>query len=249
MLRRWIASRPGKSGIAEAQELGRRLEAQIDTDTRSRIKDMAAILEDLAPGWQKRLDDGAAYVMHAAQLRCAIRSVQQTGFVAEPPGLHFQISSLFLRDARNYLVGDAQGCERLALISGTITGDGVRVLSRIIHVPMDKASAAYVRADPGVTHKTVVDLVERDGHPLLGMWHSHIMDGQDCTHPSGIDIANQERFCAMGWDEVIGGIFSLDGYVRLFSTARDFTVSVYGNGAGIVTDTPREKVLRLAAGA
>jgi len=44
---------------------------------------------------------------------------------------------------------------------------------------------------------------------------------------------------------VIGGIFSLDGYVRLFSTAHDFALSLYGNGVDIVTDGPREKILKL----
>jgi hypothetical protein len=78
------------------------------------------------------------------------------------------------------------------------------------------------------------------------MFHSHIMHGAASTRPSGVDIANQQRFVAIGWTDVIGGIFSLDGYVRLFSTARDFSVSLYGNGADIKSDTPREKIIKLA---
>ena len=119
----------------------------------------------------------------------------------------------------------------------------------MLHVDTDEASPAYVRAAPQQTHKAIVQLIERDGHALHAMWHSHIMRGASSTRPSGVDIANQERFCAMGWDEVIGGIFSLDGYVRLFSTVRDFTVSLYGNGADLITDTARDKVIKLTTGA
>jgi hypothetical protein len=247
-LARWKPGRPGKAGAAEAKELARELEQRIELATRERIKDIAATFEALAEGWQQRIANGATFVMEAASIRHAIRTARQYATAPTPPRLRLQVSSLFLRDAHRYLTSDPQGRERLALISGTVSDDGVRVMSRMLNVDMDEASPAYVRADPKETHKAIVQLVERDGHPLHAMWHSHIIRGAISTRPSGVDIANQERFCAMGWDEVLGGIFSLDGFFRVFSTARDFSLSIYGNGVDILTDTPREKVLKLTIG-
>lgn len=245
MLRPWKSTRPGKSGAAEAKELGRQLEERIETETRQRILAMTAAFAALDPGWQERLENSAAFIMEAASIRHAIRTVRQTGIAPEQPGLQLQTSSLFLKDCRDLLTSDPQGRERLHLVSGTISDDGVRVMSRIVKVDMDEASPAYVRAEANETHKKIIQLVEHDGHQLHAMFHSHIMRGPESTRPSGVDIANQERFCAIGWDDVIGGIFSLDGYVRLFSTAHDFTVSLYGKGAQVITDNPRQKIIKL----
>lgn len=244
----WKSTRAAKSGIAEAQDLGRELEDRIEAEARKRLDAMRTTIATLDKGWQDRLQQGAAFVMEAATLRHALRSVQPNGIGPELPALRLQASSLFLKDCRDLLTSDPNGHERLHLVSGTISDDGVRVMSRIIPVAMDEASPAYVRAAPSDTHKKIVQLVEDHGHPLLAMFHSHMMRGAECTRPSATDIANQDRFCAIGWDTVLGGIFSLDGYLRLFSTAHTFTVSIYGKGAEIITDTPRQKVIKLATG-
>jgi hypothetical protein len=245
MFIRWRHSLQGKSGAADAKALRRELEQRIDTATHARIRNMAETCQALGDGWQQRLEDDAAFVIDAATIRHALRNARQYAIVPEVAGLRVQVSSLFLRDAHRYLTGDPHGRERLALVSGTISDDGVRIFSRRLDVAMEEASPAYVRAAPGETHKAIVDLVERDGHPLHAMWHSHMMRGADSTRASAVDLANQERFCAMGWDDVLGGICSLDGYFRLYSTARDFSVSVYGNGAELVADAPRETILKL----
>lgn len=245
MFKSWKANRAVKSGVMQAGDLAHQLECQIETETRNRIVSLAATASALEPGWQDRLESNAAFIIEAANIRHAIRGVRQSGIVPEPARLRLQASSLFLKDCHQLLTSDPDGNEVLHLVSGTISDDGVRVMSRIVHVPMEEASPAYVRADAAATHKKIIELVERDGHALHAMFHSHIMHGAESTRPSGIDIANQERFCAIGWDDVIGGIFSLDGYVRLFSTAHDFSFSLYGLGAHIVTDHPRQKIIKL----
>lgn len=248
MLKRWRTGKPGKTGAAQAKDLARELETRIDTVTRQRIMGMSATFDALEPDWQRRLEDDATFVMEAASIRHAIRHARTYATKPEPPELQFQVSSLFLRDAHTYLCGDPQGRERLALISGTIGDDGVRVLSRMLNVAMDEASPAYVRAAPRETHKAIVQLCERDGHPLHAMWHSHIMRGANSTRPSAVDLANQERFVNVGWTDTIGGICSCDGFFRLYSTVKDFSLSVYGNGVDLVSDTPREKILKLTMG-
>jgi hypothetical protein len=111
-------------------------------------------------------------------------------------------------------------------------------------VSLKEQSPSYVRADPAATHRQLVALTERDGHDLLAVFHSHITNGADSTQPSPTDIANQERFAAIGWD-AIGGIFSLDGYVRFYSTCKDIDVQVYGNRAEILTVGRRETIVKL----
>lgn len=245
MLTRWRPGRPGKTGAAEAKELARELEDRIDTLARARLTSMAATYHALEPGWQHQLENDATFVLETANIRHAIRCARDYGRPRQQPSLRFQVSSLFLRDCHAYLASDPEGRERMHLVSGSICDD-VHVMSRMINVQTDQASAAYVRADTS-THKTIVELVERDGHDLFAMFHSHIMHGAESTRPSGVDIANQERFVSVGWTDVLGGIFSLDGYIRLYSTCRDFNVALYGNGADIITATLRQTIIKLHA--
>jgi hypothetical protein len=201
----------------------------------------------LAPGWQDHLDNDATYILEAARIRHALQTVVRNDTPTKPD-VCFQASSLFLRDCHRQLTSDPHGNERLVVVTGTVSPEGMRILSRLLTLDMEKASPAYVRANPHTTHTAIVQLVERDGHQPLAMWHSHTMHGANSTRPSGIDIANQERFCAIGWDETIGGIFSLDGFFRAFSTARDFDFRIYGRGAEMVSQTPRETVIKIDIG-
>jgi hypothetical protein len=209
---------------------------------------MLATFQALTPGWQDKLDNDASFILQAARLHHAIQGVTRHDTTPENHELRFQASSLFLRDCHHQLTSDPNGHERLVVVTGTISQEGVRILSRLLALDTENASAAYVRANPQTTHAAIVELVERDGHQPLGMWHSHIMRGANSTRPSSVDIANQDRFCAIGWDEVIGGIFSLDGFFRAYSTAHDFAFEVYGKGAEIVSQAPRETIIKLDIG-
>ena len=89
------------------------------------------------------------------------------------------------------------------------------------------------------------------GWHLPDLWHlalfligAHVMRGAESTRPSSVDLANQDRFVRIGC-EAIGMIFSLDGFVRFFSTLTDFDLVLYGAGGSIVSDDPREKVIKL----
>ena len=177
MLTRWRPGRPGRAGAAEAKALGRELEQLIENATRDRMTDMARAFERLDRGWQARLQNDATFVLELASIRHAIRDACDYGVTPQSVPLRFQASTLYIRDSHALLTGDPQGHERLHLVSGTVSEDGVRVLSRIVPVDTDQASAAYVRADARSTHNKIVELVERDGHQLMGMWHSHIMHG------------------------------------------------------------------------
>ena len=241
--------RQSGSANAELQRLVHEFEQRVEVATKERLDEMRVASEALGPGWQQLLERNAAFVLEASAVRHAIRDAAANYAATDKqPALAFQISSLFLRDCHRHLTSDPEEHERLILVSGSVSADGVRILSRMICVEAEQASAAYVSADPRDCHSKIIQLVERDGHPLLAMWHNHVSRGAESTRPSAIDIANQTRFCAMGWDEVIGGITSSDGYFRLFSTAHDFEVSLYGSRASIVADRAREKIIKLELG-
>jgi len=248
-LTRASTRRSRRQGAADATALCVELEERIEAASRARIAQVAQAALALQEGWQTALERDFAFLLQVTAVRAAMRRAR-TGSLILPPAenlLRFQVSSLFLRECHEYLTADPVGRERLHLVSGTITPEGVRVLSRMEKVNVEHQSAAYVKADTMTTHKQLVALTERDGHALLAMFHSHIMRGAESTQPSDTDIANQERFAAIGWD-AIGGIFSLDGYVRFYSTCKDIDIDLYGNRADMISAGPRETVVKLAIG-
>jgi hypothetical protein len=242
----FISRRTTRQGAREASDLCLDLEYQIEAATSERVAQLARGILTMQDGWETTLEREFAFLLQATKVRAAMRRAR-VGSLSAPhheSHLRFQVSSLFLWECHEYLTGDPAGRERLHLVTGTQTADRVRVLSRIEKVATEHQSAAYVKADPMATHKQLVALTERDGHDLLAVFHSHIMNGMDSTRPSETDIANQQRFAAIGWD-AIGGIFSLDGYVRFYSTCRDFDLQVYGNRADVITRARRETIVKL----
>ena len=237
-----------RRGAKDAQTLADELEARIDSAIRERLVGMGQLVAALPAGWEYQSHHAFAFITHAARLRAGIRRARhEPTHASTPPSelLYFCISTAFLRyECFPFLTGDELRREVLHLVTGPITPQGVRVPSRIEKVTMHAQSAGYAAADPLNTHKQLVDL-ERDGHSLLCCFHSHISHGLDSTRPSQTDLTTQDRFAAIGW-QAIGGIFSLDGFVRLFSTGDDFVVELYGNGAQIVSATRRETIIKLA---
>lgn len=157
--------------------------------------------------------------------------------------LRFECSSRFLKACWADLTGDAHGRERMLLITGPVTGGGVRVLSQMEHVKYAQQTPAFVQADPADLHRKLIALDE-DGLLLMGMWHSHIMRGRDSSRPSDVDMKQQRLFIEGGID-TIGGIFTLDGYVRLYGTGRPLTVKVTGSNVEVVSEGSHETILKL----
>ena len=78
------------------------------------------------------------------------------------------------------------------------------------------------------------------------MWHSHPTTGADGTLPSATDISHQRRLAEFGMGHVLGGICNRDGWFRLFNPAQDFRLTLFGkDGVEVVSDTPREKLLKV----
>ncbi len=232
-----------------ASELVKRLGLGLDEEFRDRLRNLVSDLEEPNEDCGKRAHEEIDSLIILARARQALKEIasgQTRGHAATAAQeiIRCQVSTLFLRECLEYLPSDPDNRERLALITGSVTADGLRILSRMVKVPLEQQSAAYVCADERKAHYAIVSLTEHHGHQLLAMFHSHMGDGPEITKPSSTDIANQERFVKLGCD-AIGGIFSLDGYVRLFSTWKPFELDVYGNGAETLLDEPMEKLFRV----
>ena len=240
------SSRPAATdGLNEAMAVCLEVEHRLEAASRKRIAGMANVMAEIRDGWRYTLENDLSYVLELTAVREAVRGVRLTPRAAALPArMRFQASTLFLRQCHTYLASDPERRERMILISGSVTPDGLRVLSHMEQITADEQSAAYFKAAPAATHTQLVNLTERDGHLLLATAHSHIMRGADSTRPSSVDLANQDRFVRIGW-EAIGMIFSLDGFVRFFSTLSDFDLVLYGAGGKTVTDDAREKVIKL----
>ncbi len=213
--------------------------------SQERIEDASRKVSELEADWEQVLDGNADFVRDIGHARERLLDISRKEI--PNPGtddLRFQMSTLFMIECWEYLTGDPSRSERLHLVTGTEAPDGLRTLSRMEQLKLSDQSPAYVRADRDDTHLRLVNLTETHGHPVLAMFHSHMSRGPRSTSPSETDLSNQRRFEKLGC-EAIGGIFSLDGYARFFSTMKPFELLVFGKGAECISDNPMEKVIKL----
>ncbi len=237
---------PARQGSKEAQAQFEQIAEQLKRASLHRSDAIAQAIRKLPDDSEATIERDIAFILETNAMRRAIQRARRRSHVdvSSDDRLRFQVSTLFLKECWEYLSGDTEGRERMHLVSGTITPDGLRVLSRLEKVAYESQSAGFVSADRKATHNQIVALTEHSGHELLGMFHAHKSVGAKSTIPSQIDIQNQERFVKIGW-EAIGGIFSDDGYARFFSTWKDIEFLIYGHGAELVSDKPREKIFKL----
>jgi hypothetical protein len=201
----------------------------------------------LGRNWEKTMMDGVEAIICCSRARERLKEVrkgkQVVNTIQPDTGIRFQVSSMFLKKCAGYLTSDPSQHERLHLVTGTVTPGGIRVLSWMEHVTFSKKSAGYVCADATDSHNKILSITEKEGHLLLAVFHSHINKGKGSTKASGIDMAHLKRQAQIGCD-CLGGIFSLDGYIRFFSL-KEFDIDVYGKGVDLVEDYPMEKVYKI----
>ena len=215
-----------------------------------RFEELKAITTSLDKGWEDQITSKTSDIIALASGRSAILKTisDLSNKKTKKPvigGLRFQISSIFLRESWEYTTSDSARRERLLMITGPVTPEGTRILSRLVSVEFDKQSAGYVSVDINSSHNALVTLSETHSHELLAIFHSHISKGASSTTPSSIDIKNMERKLNDGI-ECLGGIFSLDGFVRFFSVGDDFSIDVYGKGVDLVETHPNSVVFKIA---
>jgi len=244
MLHNPFKARPRGSAAAEA--LCHTLEAQLEREAQKRITEAGKTIARLTPDWERQVDEHMNFVTTTSRARAGMRRGLGIGDTntTTPGRLSLQATGPFLQACHRHLHHGAEGNERMMLISGPIAPDGTRVLSSIEPVAYASQSPGYVQLDPADTHRQVIKICESQGCELHAAFHSHVMRGPASTAPSTVDLTAMARWVAQGW-RAIGGIFSTDGFVRLFSTSQEFDFHIYGNGAEVIEQRPREKILKL----
>ena len=211
---------------------------------------LGKISEKFESNWQKRIMDKASYIVGITKGREALHNAILEIKKSRIPTLskrlspRYQISSLFLRDCYHYLKADPQKNERIHLVTGTITAEGTKVLSRMEKLKYDRQSPAYVKADKVDSHQKIISLAEEFGHNVLAVFHSHTSHGISSTSPSTIDHHFLRRMAQIGC-HCLGGIFSMDGYVRFFKEEGGFDIDVYGKGAEKIADNSNYKIFKI----
>ena len=214
-------------------------------------REAAKICLARSEGWGAQLEETIQFALgmvHAADaVRQARRALERCPDTPTTPALlRFQVSTLFLAECGKYLTSDPSLSERMHLTTGPVTPEGVRVLSRMEHIAYEKQTRSYVKLKRPDCHAKLCELDLVHGHEPLAFFHSHIVRGAAGTAPSAEDRSHQARYEKTGY-EVIGGIFSLDGFVRFFSNDLPFAMDIYGAGVEKLSDEPCMKVFRLPA--
>ncbi len=163
----------------------------------------------------------------------------------KPNRRHYVIGSLFVYELYDYCTTDPNGHERVVIVSGVHTPTGDIVLDTLHKVPMSEQTAVFVKADEAKKNQLIDQLHTHFKHDLLGMFHNHPCIGRDGTTPSAVDLKHQATMVSFGLPHMLGGIFSRDGWFRIFNTEADFDLTVYGDGVTLVENEPREKIIKI----
>jgi len=137
----------------------------------------------------------------------------------------YVVGALFLRQCFRYLT--QFDTEAVHFVTGPEV-DSNLLLTHILKFRMSHRSWGSAVGDIKETHR-ILQRLDRVGYRLLAYFHTHPGKGPSLTQPSHTDLSMQRDLEKAGYP-TIGGIFSLDGYIRFFSCDRTFVVKTYGNG-------------------
>ncbi len=124
----------------------------------------------------------------------------------------FVVNSLMLHDCFKQLMKTEE--ESLHVVTGSVIGN-IRSLERIVPLCLDWQSMAGASADNESLASEFIELYEYGLRPLA-YFHSHPGCGAGATRPSSTDRQTQSTMEQSG-GEIIGGIFSPDGFVRFYA--------------------------------
>jgi hypothetical protein len=229
---------------ASVIEVINKFEKELFKESSKCIDEISNISTSLEENWETNLLNKTSFILGINRARKALLLSTRVRSKNISHYKKYQTSSLFLQECHDYLTGDPKRNEQLHLVTGPITEDGIKVLSKMEKIKYEKQSSAYVRGDESDVHKRIFTLDEIYGHLVLAIFHSHISKGKNATSPSSIDLELLKRMESVGI-KCVSGIFSLDGYIRLFSM-NDFSIQVYGKGIELIEDESKRKIFKLS---
>lgn len=173
--------------------------------------------------------------------RTALTAVENYGSErSDPDRLEFRVDSRTIREAYEAVFREPD-VESIVYLSGLALDDGVRTINRVLEFEHEEQSAVKAVGDPE-SQFAALDELEQTGHQLLGHLHNHPGSGVAGTQPSATDLEYQRDLEALGYD-AIGFIVTQDGWLRAFSSEREFEVAVHGEG--ITTHDREQRVFRV----
>jgi proteasome lid subunit RPN8/RPN11 len=135
--------------------------------------------------------------------------------------------------------------ERMLIMGGRQTRRGIRITS-VADVSEPNPSAVHVRADKFRLNTALVDLSRTGAH--FAVWvHSHPGLGPGATHPSDIDIPQEQDLRRHYSGHLLGLIVVRDGVVRAWGQAIDEDgIAITWRGSGIAPYPGERHVYQLA---
>jgi len=176
---------------------------------------------------------------HTETVDEATEVTSQPATAAEAKPLLFLVNTLFLHDCFTALTKTED--EDLHVVTGSIA-DNIRTLERIIPLRLSSQSTVGAETDEQSVVEQLIQL-NRFGLLPLGYFHSHPGCGPGETEPSSTDRSTQAAFEKAG-SQIIGGIFSRDGFVRFYANDVEPNVRVVGEGVKEI----EKNVFQLALG-
>jgi hypothetical protein len=135
----------------------------------------------------------------------------------------FVVNSLMLY--RSFKLLTRTKNENLHAVTGSALGR-IRSLEQVVPVALSTQGIAGAAAENQSLANELI-LLSEFGLTALANFHSHPGRGAGATRPSSTDRQTQATIEQSGSD-IIGGIFSRDGYVRFYANNREPDVHVVG---------------------
>ena len=161
----------------------------------------------------------------ASKKKPALSSVPpaDAGFGGKAREPLFVINSLMLYECFQLLTRTED--EDLHAVTGSIIGN-LRLLEHVIPLSLRVQNVVGAAADNYNLASSLIRLNDFGLRPLA-YFHSHPGSGVNATCPSGTDRQTQSTMEESG-SEIIGGIFSRDGYVRFYANKSEPNIHVLG---------------------
>lgn len=143
-----------------------------------------------------------------------------------PETTTYRASSWLVEEVYDYVTELEE--ETICFVAGQKLGGGSYTLEKLLKLDHEIQTRARAKGEIRSTSRALSE-IDTHGSSFSAHFHSHPFRGREGTKPSGKDLSFQESL-ENGGHVCIGGIFSRDGYLRFFSSERDFEVSVTGKG-------------------
>lgn len=140
----------------------------------------------------------------------------------------YVVGTKFLDECFEYLTS-MDDKEVFHYVTGLKFGD-IYTLDNIQKVKLKHQSSCGAETDSRSSAQSIIN-IDRFGHFLHATFHTH---PAKATNPSSDDIKDLREFTRGGY-KTIGGIFTMDGFIRFYSLM-PFEVQIYGKGVKKIDD-------------